>query len=145
MPYSTETSDSEKHIRARLRRFLPKSGPAYELFDTSVMLFVLGLIGYVLTKPVPNTVNTLHAPLIFLTEHQLGLIVTAAALTGLVTAYWTKFIRVGYTTMITATLTISACFAWGWITYSTSPRSLISALLYAWIARRLIRDQSYDQ
>ncbi len=125
----------------RVRRLFPPHGPRYELFDSSVLLLVLGLVGYVLTDPPPNTERTLLV-LRFITETQLGIVLVAAAVFGLVCSYTTRWLRYGYTATIAATGALSLYFLVGFVANQTSIRSFISVVLYAWIARRLIRDNT---
>ncbi len=123
----------------RFRNLFPKSGQAYELFDASVLLLALGGIGYVITDPPPNTEATLTI-LRVLPEEALGWSLALAALVGIVSAY-TGWLRVGYIATIAASLAMSGFFALGWIINDESGiRALLSAVLYGWIARRLIRD-----
>lgn len=124
-----------------LRKLFPPSGRAYELFDCSMLLLILGLVGYVLTDPPMNTSRALKGPLYFVTENQLGWFMVTAAVIGIVAAY-TRWVRVGYVATITACLVMSANFILGLIFTDASARTVISIVLYAWIARRLMRDSS---
>jgi len=129
-----------EELAARARRLFPPSGPAYELFDASVLLLTLGGIGYVLTNPPPNTAVTLIV-LRVIPEEVLGWVLAAAALVGIATSYSTRWLRIGYIATISASLAMSGFFAIGWLFVDGSGiRALLSAVLYGWIGRRLIRD-----
>lgn len=126
-------------IATRPRRLFPAAGPAYELFDASVLLLALGGIGYVLTDPPPNTEMTLTI-LRYVPEEILGWSLTLAAVVGIVTSY-TRWLRAGYIATISATLAMSGFFALGLVVNEDAGiRALLSAIIYGWIARRLIRD-----
>lgn len=126
-------------LAIRLRSLFPKTGQPYELFDASFLLLALGGIGYVMTNPPPNTTNTLTV-LQVIPEEALGWTLALAALVGIVSSY-TRCLRVGYIATISASLAMSGFFALGYIVNEESGiRALLSAVLYGWIARRLIRD-----
>lgn len=125
----------------RFRRFFPKSGPPYELFDCSVLLLVLALVGYVVTDPSGAGRRALFAPLLFAPEAVWGAALTTVALVGIVCSYFAGWIGLGFRLVMGASMFWSACFSWGLITGAGEPRVLISATLYAWIASRLWREQ----
>lgn len=133
-------------IRERTRRWFPAHGPQYELYDTSMLLVALGLLGYVLTTPPPSTQEGL-APLEFISDNQLGWAIVAAGVIGGAFAYSLRTLRVGYIVTITVATVMSANFLVGFLhTWLGEPatewRLALSAVLYGWIARRLMRDNS---
>lgn len=127
-----------------LRRVFPPSGHRYELFDCSVLLLALGGIGYVLTTPPPNTEATLTI-LRFISEESLGWSLAGAGLIGIIASYVPAAVRFGYGLTIFATGSMSLFFAFGWALNQTDIRSVLSAILYGWIARRLIRDNEDER
>lgn len=123
----------------RVRSLFPPAGQAYELFDASILLLALGGIGYILTEPPPNTAATLTI-LHVVSEEALGWSLAFAAVVGIVSSY-TRWLRVGYIAVISTSLAMSGFFAVGYVTTEGSGiRALLSAILYGWVARRLMRD-----
>lgn len=130
---------SDDRKPSRWRRLFPAAGQHYELFDASFLLLALGGIGYVMSEPNPNAASALTI-LRFVSEEALGWSLAFAAIVGIVFSY-TRWLRVGYVATITATLAMSGFFAIGYITNDDAGiRALLSAVIYGWIARRLIRD-----
>lgn len=127
-----------------LRRCFPPSGRRYELFDTSVLLLVFALIGYVLTDPPSNTAEALQAPLRVINETELGILVAIAATFAVVTAYTGRWVRWGYVAVTTAAGALCLNFLVGYLTTDASDRTLLSVVLYGWIARRLMRDNQQE-
>lgn len=133
-------------LRDRTRRWFPPHGPQYELYDTSMLLVALGLLGYVLTTPPTATQDGL-APLEFISDNELGWAIVAAGLIGWACAYSMRTLRIGYIVTITVATVMSANFLIGFLhTWLGEPeaewRLALSAVLYGWIARRLMRDNS---
>lgn len=130
---------SDDRKPSRWRRLFPPTGAAYELFDASILLLALGGIGYILTEPPANTAATLTI-LHVVSEEALGWALAFAALVGIVSSY-TRWIRVGYIAVISTSLAMCGFFAVGYVTTDGSGiRALLSAILYGWVARRLMRD-----
>lgn len=127
-------------MRARLRNLLPRAGVQYELFDCSVLLLVLGFVGYVLTDPPSNTDKALEAPFLLLDQQIWGALLTICAIVGIVGSYWSKALSVGYRVVTWACLFWSGSFFYGLLIGDASARALVSTFLYAWIARRLMRE-----
>lgn len=132
-------------IGRKVRRLFPPTGPGYELFDYSGLLLVLGLVGYVLSDPPANTAATLQAPLRVFSEMQLGSMMTAAAVFGLVTSYFPRWMRWGYIATISTTGALSLNFLVGFVANGTSVRAVISVVLYGFIARHLLREVARDR
>lgn len=127
----------------KLRRLFPRHGRPYELFDTSVLLLMLGFLGYVLTVPV--VALEVLPPLRFITEIQLGFVVTVCAIVAIVCSYFQRFLTIGYTvaifgsTLMCANFLIGSFFHGGWAT-DVGLRALLSAILYGWITRNFFRN-----
>ena len=141
-------------MNSRARRFFPPSGAAYELFDAAVFLFILSVFGYIVTSPTPQQQRALSAPLDLLPDYMWGAALAVVSLTAIVCSYRADRVRFGYLAMITACTFWSANFAIGMLLgaagsifpghlfddYQFTARAIISLVLYAWIASRLIRD-----
>jgi hypothetical protein len=125
-------------VRKRLRRLFPPNGPGYELFDTCALLFGLGVMGYMLTRPPTETVYGLP-PLRLLDHVELGVFMAAAGLVGMVCAYFPRAWRFGYIVGITVALALATNFFIGGA-QGAGDRLFAAGLVYAWIARRLMRD-----
>ena len=125
-------------MRVALRHLFPPSGPAYELFDTAVLLLVLGFLGYVAAAPPEATTEALP-PLRFVSDTTLGLVLTAAALVAMAASY-TRWLLAGYVVAFFAALAMMANFFAAWLLLDGSTRTLMSAVIYGWLVRRLIRD-----
>lgn len=122
------------------RRLFPRSGSPYELFDAAVFLLCLGFIGYVLTDPPATSQQALSAPLDLLPPWVWGTVLTAAGVVGIVCSYVDRWVWLGYRVMLYPCIFWSANFALGILLYGASIRALLSVLLYAWVASRLVRD-----
>lgn len=136
------------------RRLFPPSGSAYELFDAAIFLLVLSVVGYILTSPNPTQERTLSAPLDLMPDYVWGSALALVSIAGVVCSYLPHRIRLAYIAMIFACTFWSANFAIGMALgvagqvlpgefldhYDFSARAIISLVLYAWIASRLIRD-----
>lgn len=134
-----------------LRRLLPPAGPAYELFDAAVFLLILGVVGYITTDPPPVTDRALEAPFRVIASLHSGLnpqyvwgtVLAAVAALGLVCSYRAAWLRTGYAAMTIACVFASASFLGGMVLFGASPRAILSAVIYGWIASRLRRDADY--
>lgn len=127
-------------MRDRLRRLFPPTGPAYELFDTAVLLLLLALINYVVTDPPATTVLNLSAPLTFASETTWGIALAACGLAAIACSYREDLLDLGYSILVTATVFWSTCFLVSVVLFGGSLRGLGSALIWGWIARRSFRE-----
>lgn len=135
-------------MRDRIRKLRPPSGPPYELFDSSVFLFVLGAVGYVLTDPTNITDQALYAPFRALSSitdepaQAWGVVLALVASFGIACSYaGPKWVRRGNTVVVGACVFASGSFVMGLILFGASPRAVISAVLYGWIASGLVRSR----
>lgn len=129
-----------------VRKFFPASGPAYELFDASIFLTVLGLVGYVFTDPNETTDNALYAPFrllgVITSQPQVawGMGMAAAGLFGALCAYGSMaWVQRGFQTVITVCVFASGSFLAGMVLFGSSPRVILSVFVYGWIASGLHR------
>ncbi len=122
----------------RARKLFPKNGREYELFDCSVLLFVLTFVGLVIAGPTA----TQAAALAGLSISLIGILGGAAALYGVAASYVTRlttsgfWVTTGASAMISGLYLVSAFFP-----DVPSARVMVSAVLYGWIARRLVREE----
>lgn len=123
---------------SRLRSKFPPNGPAYELFDTSILLIALGLIGYILTPP-PTVTNLTLVPLEFFPPPVVGGFLLLGGTAGIIGSYRTDLLRAGYIATISVTLAMAAWFAIGAVV-TQEMRPFVSVFIYGWMARRLMRD-----
>lgn len=77
-----------RRIKSFDKAVRPPIGRRRELWDTSIFLFLISFVGYILTTPPPAISTALAAPLVIVTETELGWIVAAASLAGIVASYW---------------------------------------------------------
>lgn len=128
-----------------LWRLLPPRGRPFELFDCSILLFFLVFGGYVVSTPTPLQAEALSGPFLILPDWIWGSIVGAAALYGMVAAYFRRLVTSGYVVTIAASCFWAAIFLTSAVVSDAPPlRSLIVAGLYGWIARRLVREEDRE-
>lgn len=147
--------------RERWRSRFPARGSAYELFDTSVFLFLFAVVGYIVTEPPAGVALSLSAPLHVVTENQLGTVLAVAAAVGIVCSYMPDYLALGYllTRIAAAFMTINflvaltilavngvaLCLGDGFlpagVDFERVARSaFLYALIFGWVTRRLSRD-----
>ncbi len=129
-----------------LRRLFPPSGLAYQLFDSAIFLLVLAYLWYVGSDPSAVTKTALSGTLeIILNVRTWGIGLMAVGLTSAVLAYrGRRAVLTGYVLMVAATSAWSISLFVG-SAVADGGRELIfkalgSALLFAWISRRLVTE-----
>ncbi len=125
-------------MRNLARRALPDSGLAYELFDCSVFLTAIVLVGYVIESASPAQERSLTALASVASLTVWGAVVAGAGAFGILCAYTPRWLGVGYGVVITACLLFCGAFILGIAFFDAPATSLPSALVYGWVARRLI-------
>lgn len=148
---------------SRYRHWFPPSGRSYELFDTSLFLFGFAMVGYVLTTPPIALTTALSAPLVVVSEEELGWALAVASLIGIVLSYFPEYLRLGYLLprVASAFMTLNFLLALATITLdclldnfghgflpaavdhtNTLRVSFLYALIFGWATRRLSRDDA---
>ncbi len=126
------------------RKLFPRSGRAYELFDCSVLLLVLGFFGYVVNPTTTGSRQALVDIFEYVPQELFGLIVSAAALYGIIASYTRKMINRGYAVVTAAAIFVSGVYVAGAALVQFDYRTIVSIVVYGWVARRLIREEGRD-
>ncbi|GAA2008175.1 hypothetical protein GCM10009719_17360 [Nocardioides kribbensis] len=123
---------------SRIRRLFPPSGAAYELWDCAVFVAIIVTVGYVIENPQPAQQETLSFVDQVLSLNLWGMVLATCAIVAGVCAYIPRWISFGYGVLVAGCFFWSAVFVVGIVCFNGQPRSLVSALIYAWVVRRLI-------
>ncbi len=129
---------TEEMPAGRVRRLFPPSGAAYELLDCAVFVGIIVAVGYVIESPQPAQQNTLGFLEQVVSLTLWGGVLTACAVAAAVCAYVPKWVDIGYGILVAGCVFWSLIFVAGIVFFDGSPRSLVSALIYAWVVRRLV-------
>ena len=124
--------------RARLRRLFPPSGAAYELFDCAVFVAVVVGVTYVIEKPQPVQEETLDFIDKALDLSTWGSVLTACALAAVVCSYIPRLVSCGYGLLVAGCVFWAGAFIVGVLFHDGDPQALVAALIYLWVARRLV-------
>lgn len=127
-----------EELVARVRRLFPPSGPAYELFDCAVFVAVVVSVSYVIETPQAAQRDTLGFVDQALSLTAWGAVLTACALIALVCSYVPRWLSFGYGVLAAGCAFWAAVFVVGVAFYDGQPRSLVSALIYLWVLRRIV-------
>lgn len=111
-----------------LRRLLPPSGGAYELFNLSVTFYVIILCNYLIAPPSPTTRHALdwllgETPLLM-----WGIGLNLAAIVGVVTSYHQSLLRIGYGAIVWATGVWSTVLFIGWVANASRGMPFLEAV-----------------
>lgn len=128
----------EPHESIHVRRVFPPSGAPYELFDSAVFVGILVIVGYVIENPQPAQQETLGFIDQALSLNLWGAVLATCAVVAAVCAYVPRWVSFGYGILVAGCTFWSAVFVVGIMFYDGAPRSFVSALIYAWVVRRLV-------
>lgn len=122
----------------RLRSLLPSHGQPYELFDCAIFVFLIVVARYVILGAGENQEQALGFLEQAVSLTTWGIALGAMAALSAVLAYFPRWVPLGYGILAAGCFCWCAAFLLGVVLFDGTSASLISALIYAWVLRRLI-------
>lgn len=122
-----------------LRGLFPPNGQRYELFECSVLVVALSFCWYIVTGPSEMTTRALYSFLDIHSPQLWGSAVGLIGVIGIVASYWQRTLRAGYL-IVTVGITFWALILGAAAFTSGGPRTFGVALVFFWVARRLVHE-----
>ena len=126
----------------RTRRWFPQNGRPYELFDTATLLVILVGLGYLANASTAAAI-ALDDIIPVVPIWAVGLVPFLAGLSAMALSY-TRWVEFGYALAIGGCCFVIALYTVSMIS-EFDLRVFTQTFVYLWMARRLLREEIYDE